>query len=312
MLTMSTRTAMEAHRSLPSFLLIALLALLCCAVAGCGGGSRYQQAEWPDGPEGGDVVLTKHYATHTTLTDSKQREAVATTLERSRVLYEQLAPLPTRQVERRTAFVFGLREDWAEHTRQTQGSRAALYLNIDRGGFADSQNFSTFFSGSVASMLATVRHEGFHQHIALGFKERPPAFLEEGLATLFEEGFDYGDITKPRSNFRRLRELREAVQRRRAWSLDRLLTMHAGHVVGANDHRQVGTFYAQAWALAYFLVTADGYREKTPDLMAAYADGSASPDPRLAFERAYGKRFNVLVSDYEQFVFNLVHRDTHD
>ncbi|MEM1012250.1 MAG: DUF1570 domain-containing protein [Planctomycetota bacterium] len=297
---------MAAHRS-PILATLALL--LVATLAGCSGSKPYESKPWTGGPDSGEVLISPRFAVYSTLRDQGQKQAVIETLERSLVRYDQLAPLPEPDASRREAYVFGFREEWADHTRQTQGPRAALYLNIDRGGFADAGKFSTFFSGSVASMLATVRHEGFHQHLALGFKRRPPPFLEEGLATLFEQGFENGDVTKPRSNFRRLNELREGVRRQRTWPLSRLLTMHAGHVVGANDHRQVGTFYAQAWALACFVVSDPKYREKTPDLMAAYAAGRASSDPRLAFARNYGVSFEQIAADYELFVYEMIRTD---
>ena len=127
-----------------------------------------------------------------------------------------------------------------------------------------------------------------------------PPFLEEGLATLFEEGFEDNDPRRPIPSFDRLRRLREAVKRSRVWPLDKLLTMHAGHVVGADDYRQVRTFYAQAWAFADFLAKHHGPGLRR--LLAAYADGSAPRDPRRALSSYLDVPFEQLSADYEDHV----------
>src|SRR5690606_29601981 len=101
---------------------------------------------------------------------------------------------------------------------------------------------------------------------------RPPAFLEEGLATLFEAGFEGGALARPRNNGSRHVRLVEAARRKRLWPLRSLLTMHAGDVIGT-DHRSVNTFYAQAWALGRMLVESEAYRPGLAKMLAAYAAG---------------------------------------
>ncbi len=155
-------------------------------------------------------------------------------------------------------------------------------------------------------MLSVCRHEGWHQYVATQFKQRPPAFLEEGLATLFEWGFDENDISRPRGSMTRMVKLREAVRRQRAWSLARLLTMNAGHVVGT-DGPQIETFYAQAWGFARFLVESDEYRKGLRDLLAAYAAGEVRLPPQLAMQTYLGVPFEQISSDYEAYVRRLTY-----
>lgn len=286
-----------------------MLGLLGLLLIGCAN-PAYQERAWQDGPSGGRILQTAHYDLHTTLPDRQLNDDLAKTMERSYALYRQLTPVPVGELaegadDRLAGFVFHLRREWEEHTRETTGPQAELYLQIGRGGYAHGDSFATFYYGGP-QMLSVCRHEGWHQYVATQFKQRPPAFLEEGLATLFEWGFDQNDISKPRGSMTRMIKLREAVRRQRAWSLARLLTMNAGHVVGT-DAPQIDTFYAQAWGFARFLVEDDEYRLGLRKLLAAYAAGEVRLPPPLAMQQYFGVPFEKISSDYEAYVRRLTY-----
>lgn len=230
---------------------------------------------------------------------------MADTMERAHKTYRALAPLPPSEApERFEAYIFALRKEWAEFTEQTTGSQATVYLQIGRGGYAHGDSFATFYHGGPQT-LAVCRHEGWHQYVAVGFRTRPPPFLEEGLATLFEAGFHENDVSRPRTNLGRLNRLREAVRRKRAWPLEKLLTMHAGHVVGT-DGRMIDTFYAQAWALARFLASDDELRSGFRSMLAAYAAGEVVGGPRRMLEVHLGLPFDEISDRYEAYVRRIV------
>ena len=262
------------------------------------------------------MIVTEHYDLHSTLADGRLDEEVADTLEDSRALYALIATAPDAseaepdagpaEPKRLDAYVFGFREQWVDHTREQTGPAAAVYLQIGRGGYAHEEWFATFYHGAPQT-LKVCRHEGWHQYVASRFERRPPPFLEEGVATLFEVGFAGDDLARPRSSADRLSRLREAVRRQRAWPLEQLLTMHAGHVVGTNG-RQVATFYAQAWALARFLVESDRYRPGLRRLLAAYADGRIAGSTRQMLEAHLGVGFEQLKSEYEAYVRDITQR----
>ena len=286
-----------------------LLCLTLC-VTGCVGNAG-EVVAWPDGPTNGRIVRTEHYDLHTTLSDAVLLDAMADTMERTHKLYEKLAPLPERAEERAggsdermEAFIFALRDEWVDHTRETTGRQSRIYLQISRGGYAHDKSFATFYHGGPQT-LSVCRHEGWHQYVANGFIRRPPAVLEEGIATLFEGGFDGEDLSRPRMNAGRLSKLREAVRRQRAWPLAKLLTMDAGDVVGT-DGRTIDTFYAQAWALARFLVSDDDLRPGFRDLLAAYAAGQAAGPTSRVFETYLKVSFDDLSRRYEAYVRDLV------
>lgn len=277
----------------------ALLWAVVLLLSGCASNAP-QTAEWRDGPPGGRLLLTDHYALHTTIDEIGFLRDLAVEMERSHALYRQLAPprLPHRRLD---AFVFAYRDEWVEHTRRTTGTTAAVYLQIHRGGYAHGEDFATFYHGGPQT-LAVCRHEGWHQYVAAHFLRRPPAFLEEGIATLFEAGFDNEDLARPRMHTQRQMRLAESLRRQRLLSLGRLLTMHAGDVIGS-DHRQVETFYAQAWALAHMLLADERYHEGFIELLRGYADGSAPPAPlHRLFELYLKVDFDQLTADYQRHV----------
>ena len=217
--------------------------LACCALlvaGGCAsGGPTY--AEWPDGPRGGRVVEGRHYAIHTTIRDDEFLALLAATMERALDSYEELAPAdPPEDAGLLPAYVFAVRDEWADFTRERAGAQAPLLLRIGtgRGGYARDGYFATFRWGTPVT-LAICRHEGWHQYVETRFAARPPPFLEEGLAAVFE--FGLAADGRPLGNTGRLNELREAVRRQRVRPLSTLLRLHAGIMLGAGDWRQTNT-----------------------------------------------------------------------
>ena len=160
-------------------LLVALFPLL--PAAGCAADSL-RSSPWPGGPEQGRTILTEHYALHTTIEDPHFLSELSRSMEDTHALYRRLAPLsrPQRQLH---AYIYAYRDEWAEYTEATAGALAPVYLQIHRGGYAHGEVFATFFHGHPQT-LAVCRHEGWHQYVAIGFLQRLPPFIEEGLATL--------------------------------------------------------------------------------------------------------------------------------
>ena len=281
---------------------LGLILSLSLLAGGCTG-QALQSTAWPGGPEHGRTILTEHYAIHTTIEDGPFITALAETMERSHAIYSELAPLPDPP-RRLDAYVYAYRDEWADYTEATAGALAPVYLQIHRGGYAHGEVFATFYHGHPQT-LAVCRHEGWHQYVASGFERRLPPFLEEGIATLFEAGFEGNGISRPQPNGTRQLRLSEAVRRRRAWPLRTLLGMHAGDVIGS-DGPQIDTFYAQAWALARFLVEDEDYRDGFRRMLTAYADGSVGRcGPVAALEHYLDAPFERIEHDYQLYVRDL-------
>jgi hypothetical protein len=142
------------------------------------------------------------------------------------------------------------------------------------------------------STYSVAAHEGWHQFCGRNFKSQLPPFLEEGIATMFEGVSLAGPHGLPQWNFgvnlNRAVRLREAVEARGLWPLERLITMHAGQVVDSRGD-QIDAFYAQNWAFARFLWESQNhhYRPALQHLLTDTANGIAY-DPASGTTRPTG------------------------
>jgi hypothetical protein len=183
-------------------------------------------------------------------------------------------PLSTTPME---CYVFARRPQWVEFTRQHTGQDAAVYLQINRGGYTIRDWFVAYYIGD-AGTNSVAAHEGWHQYVARNFHSRLPPFLEEGIATSFENINWPGRVPhwNLSVNLNRADKLKTAIQNSKLWPLDQLCTMHAGDVVSMSGER-IETFYAQNWAFAQFMLNGEGgkYRPAFHKMMADLASGDA-------------------------------------
>jgi hypothetical protein len=174
-------------------------------------------------------------------------------------------------------YLFEGRRQWAQFTQDHTGDDAAVYLQINRGGYTVRDWFVAYYIGTVGT-YAVAAHEGWHQYVARNFKSRLPPFLEEGIATMFENisWSPRGPHWNLASNPSRAEKLRDAIEQSQLWSLEQLCTMHAGDVVSLSGDR-IETFYAQNWAFAHFMLYADNgaYRPAFTKMLAELSSGEA-------------------------------------
>jgi hypothetical protein len=316
-------------RSDRSFLLLLLLGV---GLTGCAQSTKIKTYEGPDaaarlkaepwgyGDRTGQKVRSQHYVLLTTIDDTEVVDAVGQVMEGAFEQYRKVAPSTsvdkTRPME---CFLFQYRNEWANFTQAHTGADAPIYLQINRGGYTVGDRFVAFFIGDIHT-YSVAAHEGWHQYVARHFKHRPPPFLEEGLACLFEQVKWDGKL--PRwdlsANSNRIRGLRNAVETRSLIPLKKLISMHAGQVVEQTTF-QVETFYAQNWAFARFMWDADGGRYR-PALQAMLADAASGKlyrdgvardpastdwDPNSAgpiLERYFGMPLASIEREYRAYV----------
>lgn len=271
---------------------VALLIGVAGLLAGCtqparqgADGSQVSTDAWVFDGRPGRIITTPHYRIHTTIDDQEFLESLTAVMEGALEQYRALTPtipLTDRPME---CYVFSRRPEWAQFTRQHTGNDAAVYLQINRGGYTVRDWFVAYLIGD-AGTLAVASHEGWHQYVARHFKSRLPPFLEEGIATMFEN--IHWLSAEPRWNLAvnptRADKLRTAIEDGNLWPLEQLCMMHAGDVVGLSGER-IETFYAQNWAFAQFLLSAEGgrYRRGLERMLDELASGIA--DQRLGRSR---------------------------
>jgi hypothetical protein len=224
------------------------------------------------GPPGGVIFRSPAFAVHSTVADSNFNERLTQVLEGALAHYRQLVPAARTDPLPMDAFVFSDRRQWAEFTVRRTGQDAAIYLQINRGGYTVRDFFVAYYIGDSGT-FAVAAHEGWHQFCARHFRDRLPPFLEEGIATTFENitwtasGLPRWDLVR---NVTRAQRLRESLDAGSLWTLESLVSMHAGDVVGQSTER-IEAFYAQSWAFARFLIDGDAGRHR-PALQRMMAD----------------------------------------
>jgi hypothetical protein len=217
-------------------------------------------------------------------------------------------------------YVFAERTEWARFTAAKTGQDAAVYLQINRGGYTRLDWFVAYYIGDNGT-FAVAAHEGWHQYVARHFKTRLPPFLEEGIATMFEN--IRWETNLPRwdlgVNPNRIQKLRRAIDDHQLFPLAQLIGMHAGDVVGLHGGK-IEAFYAQDWAFAVFLLHGDHSRHRAAlqKLLADTANGTAYlpgelphsvlPDawePRSVkplLERYLGEDLATIDREYQVFI----------
>ena len=311
--------------------------VLCVAVAiGCLAGCAASTPSVPEGPAAkagvriepamfGGVpssrAVTAHYLIDTTLDDPDMVQNVAQVMEGALAQYRKLAPGVPQSPDPLKCFVFATRNQWAQFTQANTGDDAKIYLRINRGGYAVRDWYVAYYIGDRET-LSVAAHEGFHQWVGRHFRRRPPPFLEEGLATLFEYVAWEGDLPRWRWDINPARRggLERALQNGFLMPLPELVTMHAGQVV-TQQLWKVETFYAQAWAFARFLYDGQGgkYRpalqRMLADLAAAATPNTGGPlpqgywDPRSArpmLEHYLGEPLTEVDKEYQAFIAETV------
>ena len=134
----------------------------------------------------GAVLHTPHYDIYTTATNADLRRRLPAVMEGALGEYHKLAPGVPLSGRPMRCYVFGTRDQWVDFTRRNTGPEAYWYLKINRGGYTVRDWFVAYDVGE-ASTLSVAAHEGWHQFASRHFKGRLPPFLEEGIATMFED-----------------------------------------------------------------------------------------------------------------------------
>ena len=143
---------------------------------------------------------------------------------------------------------------------------------------------------SMSKTLRYLRHELSHYVVAAHFHDVPP-WIDEGLAQFFEPGPPYGQPHPAR-----LKSLARQVRRKRQGTLRRLIAVPPGTRLTLKQ-------YAQAWGLAYLLVTE---ADKGPVLVKHYLEQvSADEDPQEQFGNCFGQFPDEMEPAWREYILHL-------
>ncbi|MCA8924886.1 MAG: DUF1570 domain-containing protein [Planctomycetes bacterium] len=135
--------------------------------------------------------------------------------------------------------------------------------------------------------LLVLNHEGFHQFLDGVMEQKPPQWLNEGLADYFGPS-EY--VTQPKKGMRirpnpwRTATVRRMVKQGKDVDFELLMNMTQQEMYG----KAVGNHYAQAWAMVYFLCEADDRAYFKP-LKAYFKALKKGKSQREAFDDSFGK-----------------------
>ena len=141
---------------------------------------------WTYEGDTGKLLHTPHYDIYTTIADQDMNAKICEVMEGAFSQYQRLAPGVPVSDKPMQCYLFANREEWTRFTRQHTGAAAEQYLRINRGGYTRGDWYVAYFIGEGAT-LSVAAHEGWHQFANRNFKGRLPPFLEEGVATMFED-----------------------------------------------------------------------------------------------------------------------------
>ncbi len=238
--------------------------------------AAFQTQDWNDHGISGTCLSSAHYQIYTTVDSAEVQSSVVQVMEAALAQYQKIAPgVPVSQRPMQ-CYLFASRQQWVDFTRHHTGADAGIYLQITRGGYTVRDWYVAYFVGEAAT-YSVAAHEGWHQFVFRNFKGRLPPFLEEGIATMFEDIQWRNDLPKWNLTINRSRvsALRRAVEGNYIYPLDELIALHAGNVVNQSGNR-IEAFYAEDWAFAEFLWSAENgkYRPAMRQIMSDTADGT--------------------------------------
>jgi len=243
--------------------------------------------QWAFGEEKAKLLESKHYHVYTTIKEDEVLDLLPQVMEGALSMYQEIAPGVAMSDRQMDCFIFRWRSEWDEYTQKYAGNDAKIYLQIRSGGYTIYDRYVAYYIGREGT-FAVAAHEGWHQFAGRHFKGRMPPFLEEGLACMFET-ISWKD-NLPRWNLsvntQRAQTLRKAIDGKDTWALEKLISMHAGDIVGESNDR-IDAFYAQCWAFAKFLYEGENgkYRPAMQKWLAETAAGTVY-DPSKSHSRA--------------------------
>ena len=233
---------------------------------------------WAYGTDDGVLIHSDHYNIYTTIVDPDIRRRLVDVMEGALAEYQRVAPGVPLTDHPMDCYFFKNREEWLDYTRRHTGADYYIYQQIGRGGYTIHDWYVGYYLGSTAATMSVAAHEGWHQFASRHFKGRLPPFLEEGIATMFEDITWSDDL--PRWNLTmnrsRLQSLRGAVEGKYLYPLPELSQKHAGNVVAESGNR-VQAFYGESWAFATFLWSAENgkYKPMLRRMITDVSDGTA-------------------------------------
>jgi hypothetical protein len=218
---------------------------------------------------------TRHYFIHTDL-DRALAEDLARRMDAMFEDYSRrLADFNPDRRAKFEVYLFKKRADYLTFTNNKVPNTGGVFMPAR-------DTLAAFLEGQGRDALRrTLQHEAFHQFAYSAISHDLAPWINEGLATVFEEGifmgrsFSLGQVPP-----RRVRQLQADMnpKRPRLIPFDKMMTMSLddwGHALTREDQRSISrgaTQYNQAWAMCQFLIFATPPNSTTPIFRKRFLD----------------------------------------
>ena len=167
---------------------------------------------------------------------------------------------------------------------------------------------AVMIKGRESHVWHTIRHEGFHQFVAMAMQRPIPPWVNEGLAEYFGEGIWTGDgFVVGMVENERLGRIKAQIKSGRMLKLADLLNMN-----GETWNAQMsGRNYDQAWSLIHFLI--HGEDHKYHRAFANFlSDLGAGRQWEAAFVNRFGRDVSKMQKGYNEWWMSLPQDATQD
>ncbi len=218
-------------------------------------------------------LTTAHYEIFTTLLEPSMLRRSPGLIESAYKAYNLQLPEPVETRALFTIYLFADRRQWEDFTNNFAGDQAAIFRRIKAGAYCHNGVCVAYDIG-IERTFSVLAHEGWHQFSDRHFKFRPPSWLDEGIAMLFEahttaDGtFDF----EPAQNAYRLNTLKKTLSKNKMLPLRDLIATTPGDVLATDQTETVLAFYSQSYALVRFLQESGGGK-RLGDYRRLLADG---------------------------------------
>lgn len=255
------------------------------------------------------LIQSRHYRIYSDL-DRSFTDELARRMDRMYEEYDRrLADFaPQGEVPMLEAHLFARRKDYQRFINDEIARTAGIFIPM-RNCLA-----AVLEGVSRDEFYRTLQHEAFHQFAHNRIARNLPAWLNEGLAEIFEDGLWTGDgFHLGQVPVWRVDKLRRDMEHRRLIDFNTL--MHWDHVkwnAQMTDSRRASVQYNQAWAMVHFLVfSTDGdgrplYRARLIDMLHRLSDGKSGWD---AFREAFSDNVAGFQARFVTYARNLAPTD---
>ena len=208
---------------------------------------------WPSDYGQGLLITTAHYEIYTTLREPLMLRRLPVFVEAAYDGYQKQLPRPIATNSKFIIYLFATRAEWENFTKNFAPNLAHIYLKIKTGAYY-LNGACVVYNVGMNKTFSVVGHEGWHQFNNRHFRYRLPSWLDEGIATMFEEN-SYIDGTykfSPAKNLNRLGSLKMTAANGRMLPVEQLIALNPGEVLDESNEA-AAAFYAQSYALVRFL-----------------------------------------------------------